>query len=89
MADSSTCVHAGVSMHVLSSAAHASAVTCQHLGVLVTVSQPLQEAERQDLQAKQAAFMLEVEQWSQGEVEALQAAVEARVQREQQQAQLW
>lgn len=49
----------------------------------------LQEVERQVLQEQQAAFMTEVEQWSQGEVEAIQAAAAARLQEEQQATQHW
>lgn len=48
-----------------------------------------QETEKQGLQQQQAAFMSEVEQWSQGEVEAIQAAAEARINEEQQAVQHW
>ena len=49
----------------------------------------LQDIEKQVLQEQQAAFMSEVEQWSQGEVEAIQAAAAARLQEEQAATQRW
>lgn len=49
----------------------------------------LQDIEKQVLQEQQAAFMSEVEQWSQGEVEAIQAAAATRLQEEQAATQRW
>ncbi len=49
----------------------------------------LQDVEKQVLQEQQAAFMSEVEQWSQGEVEAIQAAAAARLKEEQAATQSW
>jgi hypothetical protein len=49
----------------------------------------LQAEERQALQRKQDAFMTEVEEWSQGEVEAVKAAAAARVQQAEQSAAQW
>jgi len=49
----------------------------------------LQEAEKQQLQQQQASFMSEVEEWSQGEVEAIQAAADARLHQQQQQVEHW
>ncbi|WIA20048.1 hypothetical protein OEZ85_005913 [Tetradesmus obliquus] len=45
--------------------------------------------EKQALQRKQEAFMTEVEEWSQGEVEAVKAAAAARVQQAEQSAAQW
>jgi hypothetical protein len=53
------------------------------------VTTALQDIEKQVLQEQQAAFMSEVEQWSQGEVEAIQAAAAARLQEEQATTQHW
>lgn len=60
----------------------------QPLHVRVTPD-ALQDAEKQQLQEQQAAFMSEVEEWSQGEVEAIQAAAAARLDDEQRQGQQW
>jgi hypothetical protein len=49
----------------------------------------LQAEERQALQQKQEAFMTDVEEWSQGEVEAVKAAAAARVQQAEQSAGQW
>lgn len=49
----------------------------------------LQEAEKQQLQQQQASFMSEVEEWSQGEVEAIQAAADTRLHQQQQQVEHW
>lgn len=49
----------------------------------------MQECERQELQQQQGAFMSEVEQWSQGEVEAIQAAAAARVNEQQRAVEQW
>ena len=49
----------------------------------------MQETEKAMLQQQQATFMSEVEEWSQGEVEAIQAAAAARLSQEQQQTQHW
>ena len=57
------------------------------LGILCTVS--CQAQEKQALQEKQAAFMKDVEEWSQGEVEALQAAAAERLKKEQLQVEKW
>jgi hypothetical protein len=48
-----------------------------------------QASERQRLQDQQAAFMSEVEQWSQGEVEAIQAAAAAKLKQQQQETADW
>jgi hypothetical protein len=49
----------------------------------------VQEREKHELQQQQATYMSEVEQWSQGEVEAIQAAAEARIKEKQQSVQHW
>lgn len=49
----------------------------------------MQESERHELQQQQGAFMSEVEQWSQGEVEAIQAAADARIKEQQRAVELW
>jgi hypothetical protein len=49
----------------------------------------LQAEERQALQQKQEAFMTDVEEWSQGEVEAVKAAAAARLQQVEQSAGQW
>jgi hypothetical protein len=49
----------------------------------------VQACERRELQQQQGAFMAEVEQWSQGEVEAIQAAAEARIKEQQQAVEHW
>lgn len=49
----------------------------------------MQESEKQALQQQQAAFMSEVEEWSQGEVEAIQAAAAMRLQQQEQLTEHW
>jgi sulfur relay (sulfurtransferase) DsrC/TusE family protein len=49
----------------------------------------LQGLEKQELQQQQEAFMTEVEQWSQGEVEAIQAAAAAKLAQEQRAVKHW
>jgi sulfur relay (sulfurtransferase) DsrC/TusE family protein len=49
----------------------------------------LQDAEKQELQHQKEAFMTEVEQWSQGEVEAIQAAAAAKLAQEQRAVEHW
>jgi hypothetical protein len=49
----------------------------------------LQAEEKQALQRKQEAFMTEVEEWSQGEVEAVKGAAAARMQEAEQSAGQW
>lgn len=64
-------------------------VDCQNHSLPLNTVAVLQDIERQVLQEQQAAFMSEVEQWSQGEVEAIQAAAAARLQEQQAATQRW
>lgn len=58
-------------------------------GMLHVSTTYLQADEKQALKAQQAAFMTEVEEWSQGEVEALQAEAAKRLKLEQEQVHHW
>lgn len=60
-----------------------------HAAVPLLLLRTQQDLEKQALQNKQAAFMTEVEEWSQGEVEALQAAAAERLKQEQQMVKHW
>lgn len=71
---------------MLAQATSPPAALAQHACAPVVV---VQECERRELQQQQGAFMSEVEQWSQGEVEAIQAAADARVKGQQQAVELW
>jgi hypothetical protein len=48
-----------------------------------------QEAEKAQLKQQQAAFVTEIEQWSQGEVAAIEAAAAAKLQQQQEETAAW